>query len=215
MHFSWQTQVWNLKCVQKCQVWSLLFKQALLRVVKSDFMHPPASAPPLLVFSYFSSCFVFTHEPLTSWATMLCCSCGWFEDSVVWPCGSDRLTTSKSWCDCYNSPIKWCITSLFQELHQIMLWNFLWTTCACAVNDAFQAPWWIMAASGNLICEHQTQDSTARRTSLQYTTGTTCTPRSTTFAAKFRAVCTIWGRDNEPQTKGGCNHPAHYQPSPM
>ena len=44
-----------------------------------------------------------------------------------------------------------------RRLHQIMLLQircetllWLWTTCACPVSDAFQAPWWIMVASGNL-----------------------------------------------------------------
>ena len=41
-----------------------------------------------------------------------------------------------------------------------------WTIGACVVNAAFQALWWIMAATGDLwfVNRHQTQDSTTRKT---------------------------------------------------
>ena len=89
-----------------------------------------------------------------------------------------------------------------RRLHQIMLLQircetllWLWTTCACQrrfpatlVNNGGQRR--------SVICEHKIQ--------LQEAT-----------TAKFKAVCAIRGRDNEPQTEGGCNHATPYHSSPM
>ena len=110
-----------------------------------------------------------------------------------------------------------------RRLHQIMLLQircetllWLWTTCACQrrfpatlVNNGGQRR--------SVICEHKIQLQEGPFCHIPSTICTARVPclRRTTFAAKFKAVCTIRGRDNEPQTEGGCNHATHYHSSPM
>ena len=86
--------------------------------------------------------------------------------------------------------------------------------CLCDVNNAFQAAWWIMGASGNVICEHQTQDPTKRRT--KYQVQFVLVQAGPVWDVPHlrqnpELWCTIRGRDNEPQTEGGCNHATQYQ----